>query len=87
MEDKVIPRYLNQGTCSKDVSSKVSGGRQYLLLYSINYFMHLDQWYQCCLLTCGSMYIDHLCFALGNHNYQDFSEQEEFHCADFMPFR
>ena len=28
MEDKVTPRYLKEETCSKDVPSKVSGGRQ-----------------------------------------------------------
>ena len=29
MEDKVTPRYLKEETCSKDVPSKVSEGRQY----------------------------------------------------------
>ena len=29
VEDKVTPRYLKEDTCSKDVPSKVSGGRQY----------------------------------------------------------
>ena len=28
MEDKVTPRHLKEETCSKDVPSKVSGGRQ-----------------------------------------------------------